>query len=122
MKTFLIALSLSLSTIALADLPPPTTTERPTTAATALQVDPQVIVIDIDDARRLKEETAPKAAVPSTAVQPTPAPSPPETKVIELDPPPVVIVNRTNHFRILSRRPAESQVAAPDATAGATEE
>lgn len=122
MRTFVVALSLVFATGALADAETPTTNQRPTSAATALQVDPQVIVIDVDDARRLKEEMTPKAAVPSISVQPTPSPSAPETKVIELEPPPVVIVNRTNHFRIVSRRPAERPTAATAPTEEAAKE
>jgi len=122
MRIYLVLLVPVFSTVALADTDTPTAAQQPTRATIAIEIDPEVIVMDLDDTKKLAEDIAARDAQAAAAVQPTATPRAPETRVIELDPPPVAIVNRTNQFRIISRRPAERTVAAPDNTEEAAEE
>lgn len=112
---FMIALMLPLASLADGDTPP-------TRAAVAIPIDPDVLVMDIDDAAALAEESNTKAAESSAVVTPAVKPTAPETRVIELDAPPVAIVNRTNEFRFVSRRPAQRPAAASETDTESAEE
>jgi beta-lactam-binding protein with PASTA domain len=107
MRFFSFFLLLALSTAVFADGAAPRGPQPSSSASVTLEIDPDVIVMDADEARQLMEGKELKPVQQAAASQAVAAPRLPETRVIELDPPPVAIVNRTNHFRIVSRRPAE---------------
>ena len=121
MRILVIAVVLALSVTTYADNDEPSAGQRAASAAVTLEIDPDVIVMDIDEAKKITDDMTPPVQ-PNVLVQTESVPTPPETRVIELKPQTIKIVNRTNHFRIVSRRPAEKPVAAADPAEEGAEE
>ena len=111
MSRVIVMLFILLAPLTLADTPTPPAAITAGSATNAYkQVEAGVVVISLQDAQILLQEELPEPTTQLERAEPLVQPVP-ETRVIKLDPAPVNVVNRSRHFRIISRSPVETTEA-----------
>ena len=114
-----------LTSPALADAPVPPTTGKPDLASSNDAGLAEAVVVDIaelDMLREPQEAAGAETAKQESATESPVTDQPPLKEVIELDVAPPRVVNRSRHFRIISRNAPAAEPSAPSVEQASAEQ